>query len=157
MTRLAMNEFNISPRDPRWADPAFVDDWLDSQQEQVCAYLHAQSVPTELEALDPGWSIPPLACVWYAATQVPDPRAVWVISGDLPTDYIPGAWARSDREAVTVFAQRWLAVSENMVTGLPGDGNVGVPAEWPTLGPLLRSRAEFLLEMASDDANWSKE
>jgi hypothetical protein len=103
---------------PDWDDPDTIDAWLDSQEEEVCAYLETRHIPILRETLEPGWTIPPVVSVWVADTQVPDPRSVWVIAGDLPTDYIPGAWAASDRDAIRVFSQRWLKQSELMAQGL---------------------------------------
>jgi hypothetical protein len=38
----------------------------------------------------------------------------------------------------------------------PPDVSIGSPAEWPTLGPLLASRAKLLQEMAQDTEFWNE-
>ena len=93
--------------------------------------------------------------VWSAG--VGTPEAVWVISGDLPTDYLPYGNAATPREAVGAFASRWARVSENMLASRADpEIAVGKPKDWPQLGDLLKRRASLLKEFAEQDEIWEE-
>ena len=138
-----------------WEDPRRAGPWLDEQRQVVVSYLEAEGILISAASLSATWFVAPIVSLWYAETQLSDPQSVWVIVGDLPSDYVPGAWARSGREAVRVISQRWLQQSDLMIAGR-ADSNVsiGTPAQWSQLGPLLRARAVLLLDVADDNDYW---
>ena len=138
-----------------WDDPTLIGPWLAAQLQLAFSYLEAEGIVVSPSTLSPAWDVPPIVSLWHAATLMKDPQSVWVIVGDLPSDYIPGAWAHSEREAVRVIAQRWLRQSELMIAGR-SDSNlmIGDSEQGPLLGPLLRARAVLLLKWSDDNDYW---
>jgi hypothetical protein len=80
----------------------------------------------------------------------------WVISGDLPCDYVSADEIKHPRDAMRAIAESWLEQSELMARGETGANvRIGPPEEWSSLAPMLRSRASSLLEMVNDDDVWT--
>jgi len=60
--------------------------------------------------------------------------------------------------AMRAISKRWLEVSGYMGRGEKHPTvNIGSPDAWPTLGPLLSSRAETLAKWVNDDNAWDDE
>jgi hypothetical protein len=79
----------------------------------------------------------------------------WVVSGDLPTDYLSGHDATDARTALAAFATRWREVSAYMLRGEEHPTvRIGSADNRYELGDLLRGRAEVFQEWADDDAMW---
>lgn len=136
-------------------DPEEVAAWLDTQRTSVAAYLAAQEIPAETNSLEAEWVVAPIVAIWKAPTTQENPRAVWVISGDVPTDYIPASWAPTRRDALRKIAQRWKRSAELMSQGVEElNTRIGRREDWPKLAPMLASRARTLLEWADDDDVW---
>jgi hypothetical protein len=78
-----------------------------------------------------------------------------VICGDLPTDYLDADGIEHAREAMRAFGNRWCEAAAYMARGEPyPEMEIGAPSDWPTLAPLLTSRAELLKEWANLDSIW---
>ena len=77
----------------------------------------------------------------------------WVISGDLPTDYISSADVKPPqhpRNAMRSFAKNWLEVVKAWKNGREIENTrIGDQSSHEELGPLLESRAELLMEWAA--------
>jgi hypothetical protein len=79
----------------------------------------------------------------------------WALCGDGPCDYISAASGRHPREALRAFARQWTEVASYMRRGERHPTiDLGTPASWPTLAPLLLRRAELLQSAADDDSEW---
>ena len=78
-----------------------------------------------------------------------------MICGDLPTDYIPAEGIEHARDAMRAFGERWIEAADYMACGKSYPGmEIGIPSDWPTLAPLLTSRAELLKEWADLESLW---
>ncbi len=143
-------------RDRDWDDPNVVEEWLKRQREDVERYLAAQEIAVLPHGLQADWFIPPILALWKASTLLDDPRSVWVISGDVPTDYIPGSWAATGRDALRRIAERWRRSADLMSRGIAElNTSIGRPENWPELAPMLASRAKTLLKWAGDGTLWT--
>jgi hypothetical protein len=123
---------------------------------EVAAYLEREGVVHGELGQWPAWHIAPIAALW-AIESKKSPGCVgwWAISGDLPFDYVSASKLKHPRDALRAIAESWLAQSALMARGeTDPEISIGPPAEWPSLAPLLRSRASTLLEIAEDDDVW---
>jgi hypothetical protein len=105
--------------------------------------------------------VAPYVSVWAIESRArPGWIGWWVISGDLPTDYVPAADLeppQHPRKAVQAIADRWLKVVDAWSKGLDHEGiQIGDPCSREKLAPLLETRAKLLADLADDDSLWSE-
>ncbi len=147
---------------PDYDDPEVEERWCASQQRIVADYLRSQKVNHGRIGEWPAWHIAPCVSIWAIESLTrPEWIGWWVISGDLPTDYISSADVQQPqhpRKAVRIFAQNWLEVVKAWRDGREIENTrIGDPNESERLGPLLESRAKLLMEWADDDSFWEEE
>lgn len=130
--------------------------WLANCRRCIEDYLRREGVAHGATAIQPAWSVAPYVSIWAVASETrPNPQAWWVICGDLPTDYISASSVANPRHAIRLIAHRWLDVSACMLRGEEHPSiQIGSRHDWPSLGPLLKSRAETLIGWADDDDVW---
>ena len=131
------------------------NDWLTEPPAKVLRYLRLQKIRHGGVAPRPDWYLAPYVSVWPVAGRQSEDTTYWVISGDLPTDYIESAALPDARAALRAFTTRWQQMSKLMKKGethpeFTINGFKG-SAEFDTL---LAGRAVVLQEMAEDDAMW---
>lgn len=137
-------------------DPEIEERWCEERRRDVADYLQLQGVRHGAIGEWPAWHVAPYVSIW-AIESASNPGWVgfWVICGDLPTDYVSSQALKHPRDVMRAFADRWSKVAENMAKGQPSpDVNIGSPSDWPTLGPMLASRAATLRRWADDAAMW---
>ena len=79
----------------------------------------------------------------------------WVITGDLPSDFLPSEAAPTPRTAAAAFAERWRVVAGYLSEGKEHPTiHLGAPQDRAGLAPMLRRRADILSEWASEDEHW---
>ena len=127
----------------------------DSREQRDCCTFKVQNAT----ASGPAWHLPPYASLWAIESgENPGWVGWWVICGDLPTDYVSAQTIKHPRQAMRALADRWAPAAERMARGeAPEDFSLGQPEDWPTLAPLLASRAALLQDFAADDAMWEGE
>ena len=139
-------------------DPKIEEQWCSERRGEVGAYLAAERVTHGQIGDGPAWHLAPYVSIWAIESHA-EPGAVgwWAICGNLPTDYLSAASIKHPRDALLGFISRWRKAAELMARGesLPGF-SIGPPAEWPTLSPLLASRAGLLQDMAADTGLWDE-
>ena len=130
--------------------------WLKEQCKVVQAYLDKKEIRLVNVVQKPVWFLAPYVALWKTSDLKSDKQnSVWIISGDLPTDYLELSSAQSPREAMLSFAKRWETMSKEMVKGkIPSGFRIGKMEDQKNLGGLLESRAEVLLDWAKDDGLW---
>jgi len=137
-------------------DPKVEERWCSDRRKQVLAYLVTEQVAHGQVGDWPAWHLAPYASIW-AVESLANPGWVgwWVICGDLPSDYLSASTIKHPRDAMLAFATRWHKASELMAKGQESpDFLVGSREQWPTLAPLLASRAALLQQVAADKAQW---
>ncbi len=127
-------------------------DWLAEQSRGVETYLARQHVKSEPPT--PRWELAPYVAVWQIT-------GGWVISGDLPTDYVLDETIPSPREAMRFFATKFADMAECMLTGrrYPGTaiGDADNTEQQRDLGGLLQSRAATLMDFVNNDGLWPEQ
>jgi len=140
-------------RADEFEDPVKVRAWLLEQREQVVTYLKRQRVQLDSQPV-PEWDLAPYIAVWSIS-------GGWVISGDLPTDYVLDSEIVGPCEAMRFFSNRFAEVAACMLRGQRyPDITIGDPTnqeQQQNLGGLLTSRAETLRHFAEDDNLWPEQ
>lgn len=135
--------------------------WCAEQREVVVRYLRSQKAEHGEIGSWPAWHIAPHVAVWVTeSTRWPGRIGFWVITGDLPTDYISSddiEPPQHPRKAVRAIAECWLRAAGAWGEGREVEGfRIAGCDSHAELAPLLRSRAELLIEWASDDSLWEE-
>ena len=132
------------------------DGWVAEQRGMVLAYLQREGIQHGEVGEWPAWHLLPYLAVWAIESFAARGRVGWwVISGDVPTDYVSFGDADHPREVMRHFARQWAEVSSFMLRGEPHPENtIGPPDQWPELSDLLQRRAELLRRYANDDSLW---
>src|SRR6516164_2189363 len=158
---LPLKETHAAMPKPDYDDPEVEERWCSEQQKIVADYLLSQKVNHGRIGEWPAWHIAPHASIWAIESLArPEWIGWWVISGDLPTDYISSADVKPPqhpRKAMRVFAQNWLEVVKAWKDGREIENTrIGDSSSHEELGPLLESRAKLLMEWADDDSLWEE-
>ena len=141
---------------PDYDNPKVEAQWIAEQRDVVEQYLQREEVRHRGVARQPDWFLAPYVSVWRV-TSKKNPNAVgwWVVSGDLPTDYLGGDDATDARTALAAFGRRWLEVSGCMLRGEEHPTiKIGREGNRRELGDLLRRRAQILQNWTDDDSMW---
>jgi hypothetical protein len=133
------------------------DIWIEAERKRAEDYLHEQRVEHLGVGEYPAFHVHPYLALWAVQSQrSPDWIGWWVITGDVPADYIIAGERRHPREALRAFAHYWQELSSFMLRGEEHpDVRIGTPDQWPKLGDLLRRRAEIIQRYADDDEIWT--
>lgn len=147
---------------PDYDDPVVEENWCDQQRANVVDYLRSQKVQHGRVGEWPAWHVAPHVSIWAVESLArPDWIGWWVISGDLPTDYISSADVQPPqhpRMAIQVIAERWLKQVEAWEAGREYEGiQIPGPHSHQELAPLLESRARLLIEWTEIDSFWEEE
>jgi Domain of unknown function (DUF4826) len=143
-------------------DPDVEEQWCRGQRSKVAEYLLSQGIAHGPIGDWPAWHIAPCVSIWAIESLArPEWIGWWVISGDLPTDYISAADIeppQHPRKAVRVIAERWREQAASWTCGREYKGiTIAGPRSHSELAPLLSTRAKLLLEWADDDSLWEDE
>ena len=138
-------------------DPAEEQEWLDEQEQNVLRYLNSENIAADGD-LQIEWCIAPIVALWRA--DCGDETQMWIICGDLPTDFVRDSAIVDGRQAMKALCRRWLEVAGYLLQGAQhpkiqmGSG-LGA-AEMKELGNLLQRRAMMLQEWTVNDAKWAE-
>jgi len=137
-------------------NPKAEANWLRKQRDQSVAYIEKQGIKHRGVSEEPEWFVAPYVSLWTVeSAQKPGVIGWWVISGDLPTDYLSGKDAADARAALGAFAARWEEVSTYMLRGENHPTiRIGRSRNLKELGDLLLRRANILQEWVKDDSLW---
>jgi len=130
--------------------------WCEERRAEAAEYLRGEGVDHGRVAEWPAWHVAPHVSLWgIESGRAAESVGWWVICGDLPTDYVSARQAADPREALRAFAARWSEVAAYMFRGEAHPTiEIGSPATWPRLAPLLKKRAELLNSCADDAPQW---
>lgn len=124
--------------------------WINEQRAVVESYLSDQDCDHAGVSMQPRWCLSPYVAVWAVRSKKnADAVGWWAISGDVPTDYMSASRdLKGTGDVLAAFGKRWLDASDQMSRGqYVGIGRKGDVA---ALAPLLRTRADMLIELAND-------
>lgn len=145
---------------PDYDDEQVEEAWCFEQRDTVRRYLAGQQGLKHGEIGEwPAWHIAPIISIWVVESLAkPGWIGWWVISGDLPTDYISSAdveYPQHPRKALRVFCNRWISWADSVFEGRESPNYwVGPPEKAGELAPMLKSRALTFLEWCEDDTLW---
>lgn len=137
-------------------NPAQEQVWLAEVEEQFIEYLLMHNL--DVRPLDrmAEWSFPPKVALW--SVQLSPQAQVWIICGDVPTDFIVIQGTASPRDVMIQICDRWDEVSASLKSGRQhptiriGEGDS--PAQLEELGTLLDLRAKLLRNWVQDPKIW---
>jgi hypothetical protein len=131
-------------------------EWVLAQRDTVVAYLAAEGVAHGQVGDWPAWHLSPYVAIWaIESLRTPGWVGWWVISGDLPTDYISSVDARDPRAAMRQFARNWADFAPHLLKGRQPPGTVIGSVADPEVGDLLQRRSAILQSWADDDEVWA--
>ncbi|WP_394132052.1 DUF4826 family protein [Shewanella maritima] len=128
---------------------ALREQWVREHFQKANRFLAEKGIiPSKVIADDSRYLAPYLA-VWKMESKQPKKQTFWVMSGDLPSDYVDVKVAATAREAIRHFSMMWQLKAENLHQS-------GVTKDKTQLdfANLLISRAESLHHMCNDDKIW---
>ena len=141
--------------EPDWEDPETEAGWFAEQRTVAEQYLRGQQALFGSIEAEPAWAVVPYVAFWRALGSRTGKPAYWVITGDLPTDFLPSDAASTPRVAARAFAERWRTVAEYLRQGKEHPTiHVGAPQDRAGLAPLLQRRADTLHAWAASDDYW---
>lgn len=141
-------------------DDLNVEIWTDEQFSKGLAYISAQAVRfTGVITL--AWLAAPYLAIWKAKATDEKQTTVWIITGQVPRDYVLDPSVTTPRDAIRTLGERWHAIA-----AAPGDHpldretiDMEPPAAASEQEPLFRQlqrQAEMLLNIADDESLWQE-
>lgn len=129
--------------------------WCAERRKAVAEYLAQASLEHGEIGEWPAWHVAPDVSIWAIESLLhPGSIGWWAISGDLPGDYCSADGCRHPRLAMKRIAMNWRHALTQTRPGAKTIGETGLPIE---LGPLLRARAELLLQWSDDASLWPED
>ncbi|MGL4447542.1 DUF4826 family protein [Shewanella sp.] len=125
-------------------------EWVRTQFQKANRFLAEKGViPSKVLADESRYLVPYLA-IWKMEAKRPSAKTYWVMSGDLPSDFVDVKVAKTARDALRHFSMMWQMQAENLIrSGAVRDATQAKFAQ------LLVSRAESLYRMHNDDKLWN--
>jgi len=121
--------------------------WIKAQYQIAVKFLASKGLITESVYEGESRYLVPLMSVWKI--NLNDKSVVWVISGDLPTDYSEFSVAKDARDALRHFSFKWQMQADILL----GTGD----SEKERFGHYLVSRAEGLYDLFAKGELWQME
>ena len=124
-----------------------IQEWTRAQFQKANKFLAEKGIMPNKAYPEESRYLAPFVAIWKIDTKKPTKQTYWVMSGDLPSDYVEISVAETARDAVRHFSMMWQMKAENIQrSGLTKD-----PAQ-AKFAELLVSRAESLYKMQADDS-----
>jgi hypothetical protein len=125
-------------------------EWVRTQFQKANRFLAEKGVIPNKVLTEESRYLAPYFAIWKMESKQPTKQSFWVLSGDLPSDYVDVKVAATAREAVRHFSMMWQLKAENLhKSGLTRDETQAKFAN------LLVARAESLYKMQEDDKLWA--
>ncbi|MBV7314573.1 DUF4826 family protein [Shewanella sp. NIFS-20-20] len=124
--------------------------WVREQFQKANRFLAEKGIMPGKVLTDQSRYLAPYVAVWKMESAKPQKKTYWVISGDLPTDYVEVSAAATPRDVLKHFSLNWQIKAENLIRS----GAVADPTQ-KKFANLLISRAQNLYQVQEDEALWS--
>jgi hypothetical protein len=121
-------------------------EWVRSQFQKANKHLAENGILFESVVTQDSRYLAPMVAVWKIKAQ--DGRYFWVISGDMPVDFVPADVASDVRGVLKHFSLLWNLKVENLSQAQDMDAT---QQQYLTL---LGTRAADLYLMSEDDKLW---
>ncbi|WP_282166183.1 DUF4826 family protein [Shewanella japonica] len=144
-----MTESVAEPKTEQQDPEVLRQQWVQAQFQKANRFLAEKGViPSKVLADESRYLVPYLA-IWKMESKQPTKQTFWVMSGDLPSDYVDVKVAGTAREAIRHFSMMWQIKAEN----LHKSGAIRDETQLK-FANLLVSRAESLYNMQNDEKLW---
>ncbi|MBT1445815.1 DUF4826 family protein [Shewanella sp. JM162201] len=128
---------------------ALRQEWVRTQFQKANRFLAEKGILPGKVLVDESRYLAPYVAVWKMEAQKPAKQLFWVMSGDVPTDYVDVKVAKTARDALRHFSMMWQLKAENLIQS----GAVKDPTQ-AKFANLLISRAESLYKIQADEKLW---
>ncbi|MCE9684772.1 DUF4826 family protein [Shewanella sp. AS16] len=123
--------------------------WVREHFQKANRFLAEKGVIPSKVIADESRYLAPYLAIWKMESKQPTKQTFWVMSGDLPSDYVDVKVAATAREAIRHFSMMWQMKAEN----LHRSGATKDPTQ-AKFADLLVSRAESLYQIQNDEKLW---
>ncbi|AQS35739.1 hypothetical protein Sps_00541 [Shewanella psychrophila] len=124
-------------------------EWIREHFQKANHFLAEKGVIPSKVIADESRYLAPYVAVWKMESKQPKKQTFWVMSGDLPSDYVDVKVAATARDALRHFSMMWQLKAEN----LQKSGATNEPTQ-AKFAQLLVSRAESLYHIHNDEKLW---
>ncbi|AAN55665.1 DUF4826 family protein [Shewanella oneidensis MR-1] len=126
-------------------------EWVRTQFQKANRFLAEKGVIPSKILADESRYLAPYLAIWKMESKRPTTKTYWVMSGDLPSDFVDVKVAKTARDAVRHFSMMWQMQAENLIRS----GATRRDATQAKFAQLLVSRAESLYRMHNDEKLWN--
>lgn len=126
-------------------------EWVRTQFQKANRFLAEKGVIPSKVLADESRYLAPYLAIWKMESKRPTTKTYWVMSGDLPSDFVDVKVAKTARDAVRHFSMMWQMQAENLIRS----GATRSDATQAKFAQLLVSRAESLYRMHNDEKLWN--
>ncbi|MCL1126792.1 DUF4826 family protein [Shewanella surugensis] len=124
-------------------------EWIQTQFQKANKFLAEKGILPSKVHPESSRYLAPFVAIWKIESKKPIKQTFWVMSGDLPADYVDINVAATARDALRHFSMVWQMKAENIrQSTLINDPTQAKFAQ------LLVSRAESLYQIHNDDKLW---
>ena len=120
--------------------------WSRESYQKATGFLAEKGVLAETVSMENSRYLAPVVAIWKVKST--ENKWFWVISGDLPTDFINEEGAVSPREAVRAFSLRWQLQADNILKNEESDQTQ------KEFAALLIGRANGLYDLFEKEELW---
>ena len=124
-------------------------EWIREHFQKANKFLAEKGIIPSKVIADESRYLAPYVAVWKMESKQPKKQTFWVMSGDLPSDYVDVKVAATARDALRHFSMMWQLKAENLIK----TGAVKEPIQ-AKFAQLLVSRAESLYQIHNDEKLW---
>lgn len=121
-------------------------EWVREQFQKANKHLAEKGVLFDSVVTEESRYLAPFVAIWKLKDR--QGKYYWVISGDVPTDFILAENAKDARGALKHFSLHWQLTAENIQT------TNGLAEQDKAFASVLVKAAENLYQMVEDDAIW---
>lgn len=123
------------------------DQWVREQFQRANKHLAENGVLFDSVVVEESRYLAPYVAVWKIKSQ--QGKYFWVLSGDLPVDYIPFDTAEDVRSALKHFSLSWQLKAENIIS------TNGIDETQQNYAKLLADRAISLYQLSEKQELWA--
>lgn len=123
------------------------DQWVREQFQRANQHLAENGILFDSVVVEASRYLAPYVAVWKIKSQ--QGQYFWVLSGDLPVDYIPFSTAVDVRSALKHFSLSWQLKAENILSAQ------GLDETQENYAKLLADRAISLYQLSEKKELWA--
>lgn len=123
------------------------DKWVREQFQRANQHLAENGILFDSVVVEASRYLAPYVAVWKIKSQ--QGQYFWVLSGDLPVDYIPFSTAVDVRSALKHFSLSWQLKAENILSAQ------GLDETQENYAKLLADRAISLYQLSEKQELWA--